>query len=140
MYDTGTVNPSTISPSPHSRLKGMDVARGVALLGIFFVNAKLFGQPFGEFMKTGFPMHEGWLSQVLYLFTEVFCTGKFYPLFSLLFGAGLAIMYQSAATKGSALVGSMFGDSCFWPFSESFTFCFFGRVTFCSSTPRSVSG
>ncbi len=100
MNETETASPSTIAPSVHERLQGMDVARGVALLGIFFVNAKLFGQPFGEFMKTGFPKQEGWLSQVLYLFTEVFCSGKFYPLFSLLFGAGLAIMYQSARNKG----------------------------------------
>jgi len=83
-----------------SRLLGMDVARGFALLGIFLVNAAFFGMPFGEMYETGAPVSEGWASQAAYWFTGVFCTGKFFPLFSILFGAGLAIMYESSRRAG----------------------------------------
>jgi uncharacterized protein len=83
-----------------SRVLGIDVARGIALLGIFFVNAQLFAQPFGAIFQPFSPHAEGWLSVAAYWFTNIFCAGKFYPLFSLLFGAGLAMMYQSAVDQG----------------------------------------
>lgn len=86
--------------SVKSRVLGIDVARGIALLGIFFVNAQLFGKPFGAMFQTTVPHAEGWFSQAAYWFTNVFCAGKFFPLFSLLFGAGLAMMYQSAVDQG----------------------------------------
>ena len=82
------------------RVLGIDVARGVALLGIFLVNAQLFSQPFGAVFEIKIPSEEGWPSVAAYWFTNIFCGGKFYPLFSLLFGAGLAMMYQSAVAQG----------------------------------------
>lgn len=82
--------------SKRTRVAALDVARGIALLGIFFVNAALFGEPFAAVLDPSRPTDESWLSQAVYGFTMVFCTGKFYPLFSLLFGAGLAIMWESA--------------------------------------------
>jgi uncharacterized protein len=82
------------------RVLGIDVARGVALLGIFLVNAQLFSQPFGAVFENKIPSEEGWPSVAAYWFTNIFCSGKFYPLFSLLFGAGLAMMYQSAVAQG----------------------------------------
>lgn len=80
----------------HTRVAALDVARGLALLGIFFVNAALFGEPFAAVLDPSRPADESWLSQGVYGFTLLFCTGKFYPLFSLLFGAGLAILWESA--------------------------------------------
>jgi uncharacterized protein len=82
------------------RIAGIDTARGVALLGIFFVNAQLFGQPFAQILDPTAPAGEGWLSVVIYWFMQLFCTGKFYPLFSILFGVGLAMMYQSSTGRG----------------------------------------
>lgn len=89
----------TVAPS---RVLGIDVARGVALLGIFFVNAALFGQPFGAVFESTIPTDEGWSSVAIYWFTSIFCGGKFYPLFSILFGAGLAMMFASAEKKGQS--------------------------------------
>ncbi|MDP1561383.1 MAG: hypothetical protein Q8M16_08300, partial [Pirellulaceae bacterium] len=86
------------------RFAALDVARGIALLGIFFVNASLFGEPFAAVLDPSRPADESWLSQSVYGFTSVFCTGKFYPLFSLLFGAGLAIMLESAKREGRSFV------------------------------------
>lgn len=83
-----------------ARIPGIDVARGFALLGILFVNAAFFSMPFGEMYTTDEPVVEGWMSRLVYWFTGVFCTGKFYPLFSILFGAGLAILYEASIKTG----------------------------------------
>lgn len=88
------------------RIAALDVARGLALLGIFFVNASLFGEPFASVLDPSRPTHESWLSQLVYAGTMIFCTGKFYPLFSLLFGAGLAIMLASAKRDGRSFVAT----------------------------------
>lgn len=85
------------------RVGGIDAARGLALLGILSVNVLLFGEPLAALMKPEAPRGEGALSLVVYYFTQVFCAGKFYPLFSLLFGVGLAMMHESAARAGRAL-------------------------------------
>ncbi len=87
------------------RLPGLDVARAIALLGIFFVNASIFGQPFATIMDPRLPAGESALGQGFYWFTMVFCAGKFFPLFSMLFGIGLAIILDSARTKGRGYVG-----------------------------------
>lgn len=99
-----TPNESPISEPPigapsvretNQRIPGIDTARGVALLGIFFVNAELFGQPLFLIMDPSAPWHESLFGQLAYWFTTIFCAGKFYPLFSILFGTGLSIMVQS---------------------------------------------
>ncbi|MBX9735831.1 MAG: DUF418 domain-containing protein, partial [Phycisphaerales bacterium] len=95
------VPPSSRGPvNEADRLKSLDVTRAIALLGIFFVNAELFGMPFSKMVAHAAPTHEGTLSVIVHEFTSIFCAGKFYPLFSLLFGVGLAIMFQSAANAG----------------------------------------
>ncbi|HMO13989.1 MAG TPA: DUF418 domain-containing protein [Pirellulaceae bacterium] len=83
-----------------ARIQAIDVARGIALLGIFFVNAEIFGQPFGSILEPSVPTDEGSLSVTIFWFTNIVCAGKFYPLFSILFGAGLAMMFESARRRG----------------------------------------
>lgn len=90
------------STSTTNRVVGIDVARGFALLGILLVNAQFFGQPFGKVIQFPVPKDEGWLGQFAFWFTDIFCGGKFYPLFSILFGAGLAMMFESAKLRGSS--------------------------------------
>jgi uncharacterized protein len=83
-----------------SRLMGLDLARGIALLGITFVNIELFAEPFESLMDPSLPPGQSLAGQAFYWFTMVFCTSKFYPLFSLLFGIGLAMVYASTARAG----------------------------------------
>lgn len=82
------------------RLAGLDVARGVALLGIFLVNIQLFSQALGLFFVPT-PESDDWLTRTLYDVQNIFCTGKFYPLFSMLFGMGLVLMMSSSARRGN---------------------------------------
>ena len=83
-----------------SRILSIDVVRGFALLGILIVNATFFSVPYGDMMEGVVPTDEGLPSRIVYWFTAIFCIGKFYPLFSILFGAGLAIIYESACRSG----------------------------------------
>ncbi len=92
--------PPQSNPGPildADRLPVLDVSRGFALLGILFVNASFFALPSMQAVETVAPQNEGVLAHAVHAFTAIFCTGKFYPLFSILFGVGLAIMAQSAA-------------------------------------------
>lgn len=97
---TAPAPPTPAAPSfGGRRFAAIDTARGIALLGILFVNAEFFSQPFQQVTDYA-PPQEGTASTLAYYFTEIFCTGKFYVLFSLLFGVGLAMMFESARTRG----------------------------------------
>lgn len=84
------------------RVQAIDVVRGFALLGIFLVNITLFAEPFGTMMHAG-PVGGLW-NNLVHFGTLVLCTGKFYLLFSLLFGAGFALQRARGAGAGWAKV------------------------------------
>ncbi|MBX3404624.1 MAG: DUF418 domain-containing protein [Phycisphaeraceae bacterium] len=84
-----------------SRLVAMDVARGIALLGIFFVNIQLFAMPFGTYMQRG-PESDDALTTLCYYFVKIFCEAKFYTLFSTLFGMGLVLQMHSVIGRGGS--------------------------------------
>ena len=84
---------------PEERIHAMDVLRGFALLGIALMNVEFFNRSSME-MGMGLapgdtgPAHvAGWLVAWL-------VTGKFWVLFSLLFGMGFALMLQRARARG----------------------------------------
>lgn len=81
------------------RLVGMDIARGFALLGIFMVNIQTFGEPFGRFLMPG-PEAGGVLTSACYYLGRIFCEGKFYPLFSMLFGMGMMLQMSGVERRG----------------------------------------
>ncbi|MFN8731234.1 MAG: DUF418 domain-containing protein [Planctomyces sp.] len=95
---------STVGGSP--RILAMDATRGLALLGIFFVNAAFMGMPLMESVNNTVPSSEGPISVAVWAFTATFCTGKFFPLFSLLFGMGLAMMFLSAQRSGRSFAAA----------------------------------
>lgn len=87
------------SPSlPQERLLVLDVLRGIALFGILVVNlldfqlARLFHFGFRD-VPTGL---DYWLATWVLLFFE----GKFYPIFSLLFGLGFALQILRLEARG----------------------------------------
>jgi len=94
-------NPDAAELSPvavSQRLDAMDVLRGFALIGILLMNIEWFNRPIvglGLFDLTlsGADHAVGW-------FVKVFVEGKFYKLFSLLFGMGFAVMLLRAEQVG----------------------------------------
>ena len=92
-------NGITLAPvdSAH-RIQVMDLLRGFALIGIIFMNIEWFNRPVSnllsfDFDQTGLDWAANWL-------VKVFIEGKFYKLFSLLFGMGFAVMLIRAQEVG----------------------------------------
>ncbi|MEM1249818.1 MAG: DUF418 domain-containing protein [Acidobacteriota bacterium] len=89
---------SSARPRESQRIVGLDVARGFALLGIFLVNIDFMSLPVGATEL----IPEGKGDGLAWLFVEMFCEGKFYPLFSMLFGAGLILQKRNVEGRGAA--------------------------------------
>jgi uncharacterized protein len=85
------------------RLRGVDIARGIALLGILLVNVRFFFLP----LAAGVGYVDGWsgherdgIDRAASSMVDAFCVAKFIGLFSLLFGFGLALQFDRAAASG----------------------------------------
>ncbi len=82
------------------RLGAVDATRGLALLGIFAVNVLLMGWPLAVIADSAPPPDAGLASRAAYYLTNVLAIGRSFPLFSLLFGLGLAIQMERAIGAG----------------------------------------
>jgi uncharacterized protein len=91
--------PTEAGPRPPSeRLLLMDALRGFALLGILLMNIEFFSRPMHDFTAglgatEGADGLAGW---IVYVFVQ----GKFWVLFSLLFGMGFALMRERLEADG----------------------------------------
>lgn len=88
------------------RIAALDVARGIALLGILTVNVHYFGWPLGDVLATHTPPKD--VSAVEYAawyYLRTFGEGKFFTIFSTLFGAGLTIQWLRAGQRGVGFGG-----------------------------------
>lgn len=88
----------------HERIATLDVLRGVALLGILTVNLAYFSWPY-EYQHW---QHEYWYAKadsVLYWLITFLAEGKFYPMFSFLFGLGAAIQMERADSQAMPFAG-----------------------------------
>ncbi|GAA0454808.1 DUF418 domain-containing protein [Alkalibacillus silvisoli] len=82
----------------HNRIQSLDAIRGFALLGILVVNVFSFHSP--HFMYGGIEMfYHTTLDGTLLAVVDVIFQASFYPLFSLLFGIGIYIMYERLTEK-----------------------------------------
>ena len=77
------------------RITALDVVRGFALIGIFLMNIEWFNRPIAE-LGMGLPQDAtgaNWLAgYLIYILVQ----GKFWTMFSLLFGMGFAVMLTRA--------------------------------------------
>lgn len=89
-------NPAPIAPS--ERIAAIDIIRGFALIGILLVNLKYFAHPamyqfvIGENIWEGF---NGFIDSAIFILAE----GKFYTMFSFLFGLGFIVFMDKAMKK-----------------------------------------
>ncbi|MEM7477713.1 MAG: DUF418 domain-containing protein [Planctomycetota bacterium] len=91
--------------SKPERVESIDVLRGFALLGILLLNIQSFGLISARYLN---PMAGGELSggpYVAWWFTHVLGDSKFMTLFSMLFGAGIVLMWQRARDAGRKFTG-----------------------------------
>lgn len=88
-------------PVPGDRIARLDVLRGIALAGIVLMNIEgMAGPPAasGQGVDPTLSGADRAVDTLVYLLVQ----GKFYPLFSLLFGMGFAIMLARATQDGRA--------------------------------------
>jgi uncharacterized protein len=80
--------------APGERIVVLDVLRGFALLGILLMNIEAFVGPLAAASGVDPSLHG--IDRIADALVYVFVQGKFYTLFSLLFGMGFAVMAQRA--------------------------------------------
>ena len=98
------VGATRFAPLPgDERIEALDVVRGFALFGIFLMNVEFFNRPIasiGEGLPrgpTGLDLFAGW-------FVAYFVQGKFWTIFSMLFGMGFAVMLVRAERAGRPFI------------------------------------
>lgn len=91
-------------PVIRDRVDVLDAVRGAAVLGILFVNIEsLSGYTFvSPVERASLPLGE-W-NDAAESMVAIFVEGKFYALFSLLFGIGFAVFVQRAQARGADAV------------------------------------
>ena len=94
------MNHTILAPVAASeRIELLDVLRGFALLGIFLMNIEFFSRSLLD-VSTGIEPGLPGLSWLADAFVYTFVRGKFWTLFSLLFGMGFAVMLARAQAAG----------------------------------------
>lgn len=78
------------------RIQSIDILRGIAILGILFMNIYFHGS-----LTTGYGelSHKPIMDTYIETINTIFFDGRFRTLFCLLFGAGLAIQYSACKKK-----------------------------------------
>ena len=85
------------------RIQELDVIRGFALIGIFCMNVEFFNRSLGE-LGLGMPLGLTGANWFASWFVAYFIAGKFWTIFSLLFGMGFAVMLTRAEENGRGFV------------------------------------
>jgi uncharacterized protein len=84
---------------PQERIEVLDVIRGFALLGILIANMAIFSSPAPYLEILGKNMWTGFWDTITSSFINLLIQGKFYSMFSFLFGLGFAIFFERAKAK-----------------------------------------
>ncbi len=87
---------TTIKPiAGQERKVILDFLRGIAIFGIIAANMAVYNAPFHT-MSGEFILWDDTANKIANFFLKFFIEGKFYPLFSLLFGIGFYFFLQKA--------------------------------------------
>ena len=85
------------SGSQTSRIPVLDILRGIALLGMFFVH-------FNYYEATPAGVEPGPVAAFLERFISLFIEERFYGIFGILFGVGFAVQLERATRGGTSFV------------------------------------
>lgn len=93
------LNTYKLEPVTKERVHELDIIRGFALVGILLANMMYFATPGIYVQMAGSPSWAGALDQAAYSFITFFASGKFFPMFSFLFGLGFVVFFQRAIQR-----------------------------------------
>lgn len=92
-------NPSMAPVQQTERLQIVDTLRGFALFGILFVNMTIFSRPIQLILFPADPASP-WFDHAAEWLIHFLGEGKFYALFSMLFGLGLTLLMERVEGRG----------------------------------------
>jgi len=95
---------NSLMPGPiqfHERIEVIDIIRGFALLGILIVNMAFFSYPIMYLELLGQEMWTVFLDKAVLGVISLFIEGKFYSMFSFLFGLGFVIFMERAKVRSA---------------------------------------
>ncbi len=132
---------------PVNRIEILDVLRGLSLIGVLIANIAIFsGYLFVPVTDLG-EMSMSGLNNILMTFSFYVVSGKFYPIFCMLFGIGMYLQFQKHKEKGSGkffvkrlitlmLIAAV--HQTIWPGDVVFFYAMFGflLILFRKSSPK----
>jgi len=95
--------PTAPSPAPVTnaeRIRSLDVLRGVAVLGILLVNVWAYALVFPASVNPGYAAFNTALDRAVVFVVWLVAYTKFYPVFSMLFGAGIVLFTERVEARG----------------------------------------
>jgi len=147
--DTNRERPMPVSAG--ERLHAVDMLRGFALIGVLLVNTQMYNDTMMGFSAAPLS-YTGAANQVAALLIQIFATGKFYTLFSILFGLGFYLFTERLTQKGLPAVSlfrrrlflllliGLFHFTLFWygDILMSYAFTGFILMAFRKKTPEQL--
>ena len=85
------------------RIQIIDILRGFALFGILVVNMAIFSRPFQTILFPADPAAP-WYDRAAEWLIHFLAEGKFYAMFSLLFGLGMILLMERVQARGGRFV------------------------------------
>lgn len=96
--------PAAVAPvAAQERIITMDVLRGAAVLGILLMNILSFGLPGQAYMDPSVAGGDTGANWASWFANQIFFEGKMRAIFSMLFGAGAALLITRADARGAGL-------------------------------------
>jgi len=98
-----TLSTPVVPVQQGERIQIVDILRGFALFGILFVNMTIFSRPFQNILFPADPAAP-WFEHVAEWLIHFLGEGKFYAMFSMLFGLGLTLQMERIEARGGRFV------------------------------------
>lgn len=95
-----TQQPEVNPIQPEQRMMELDVIRGFAILGILIVNMQYFSSAYQYLSRARITLWTEEGDKLAKLLIDMLAAGKFYTMFSFLFGIGMMIFLERARQKG----------------------------------------
>jgi uncharacterized protein len=92
---------NNVSILPSERIVSLDLLRGIAVLGILVMNIQSFAMISSAYVN---PLSYGnftGINKITWVFSQLIASEKFINIFSLLFGAGVILLYERKKTQGA---------------------------------------
>jgi len=87
----------------NQRITLLDTLRGFAIFGILMVNMPIFYKPVST-MMVGIDPNKDLLNTISYILIKLLFEGKFYVIFSMLFGYGFWIFMNKSVENGNSII------------------------------------